>query len=317
MRTLDKPRPTCRACVISVLLTLFLCWTVCRADEAAAQSESAVIAFVSVPPQAYIVERVGGDHVAVEVLVGPGQSPATFEPTPRQMTRLDEAQVYFRVGVPFENTLLPEIQAIYPELIMCDQREGIELLKIEDGHHHRHEGDDRGILDMSHDRTQTELDPHVWLDPDLVRIMARNTCNELCRLDSVHSGGYQRNRDAFVAELDSLKTRIAAILAPHKGKSFFVFHPAYGYFGRAFGLRQIAVEIDGKEPSARELAAVMERADAEGAKVIFVQPQFSSKGAQAIADAIDATVVPIDPLARDYLENLLQVAKSIAKGLEL
>ncbi|MCK4607813.1 MAG: zinc ABC transporter substrate-binding protein [candidate division Zixibacteria bacterium] len=316
MRTLNNSRPACVAYEINVLLALCLC---CMASniEATEQSEPVMIAFVSVPPQAYIVERVGGDHVTVEVLVGPGQSPATFEPAPRQMTRLDEAQIYFRIGVPFENTLLPEIRAIYPDLKVCDLREGIELLEIEDGHHHRHEGDDRSVADESRHGGPTELDPHVWLDPNLVKIMARNTCDELCRLDSAHAGNYQRNRDTFVAELDSLRSRVAAILAPYKGKSFFVFHPAYGYFGQAFGLRQVAIEVDGKEPGAKELAALMERARADGAKVIFVQPQFSNKGAQAIADAIGATLVPIDPLARDYLDNLEQVAEAIAKGLDL
>lgn len=316
MRTLDNSRPACGTYGINALLALCLCCMACYA-EAAEQSEPDVIAFVSVPPQAYIVERVGGHHVTVEVLVGPGQSPATFEPTPRQMTRLDEAQVYFRIGVPFENTLLPDIQAIYPDLKVCDLREGIELLSIEDGHQHRHEGDDRNVADESHNGGPTELDPHVWLDPDLVKIMARNTCDELCRLDSAHARNYRGNRDAFVVELDSLKIRIAALLAPYKVRSFFVFHPAYGYFGRAFGLRQVAIEVDGKEPGAKELAALMEHARADGAKVLFVQPQFSSKSAQAIAEAIGATVVPIDPLARDYLKNLEQVAKAIAKGLDL
>ncbi len=316
MRTLDNPPPVSDAYGFNALLALCLCCVACHAEKAG-QFEPAVIAFVSVPPQAYLVERVGGDHVTVEVLVGPGQSPATFEPTPRQMTRLDEAQVYFRIGVPFENTLLPEVQAIYPDLKVCDLREGIELLEIEDGHQHRHEGDDRGVADESRQSRPTELDPHVWLDPDLVKIMARNTCDELCRLDSAHARNYRGNRDAFVVELDSLRSRIAALLAPHKGKSFFVFHPAYGYFGRAFDLRQVAIEGDGKEPGAKELAALMERARADGAKVIFVQPQFSSKGAQAIADAIGATVVPIDPLARDYLDNLEQVAEAVARGLNL
>jgi len=253
--------------------------------------------FVSILPQAYFVERVGGSHIEVEVLVGPGQSPATFELTPQQMTKLTQADAYFRIGLPFEKQLVGKIRAALSDLRVVDTRRGIKLRTME--HEHHNDGSD----------------PHIWLDPKLVKVQAATVCEELCRLDPVNVEAYKKNLETFKADLDEVDARITRALEPLKGRKFYVFHPSYGYFGDAYGLTQVAVEVEGKEPSARQLATLIDQAKEDSVKVIFVQPQFSAKSAEAVAEAIGGVIVPIDPLARDYLRNLEDIAEKIARGL--
>ncbi|MBU4261871.1 MAG: zinc ABC transporter substrate-binding protein [Proteobacteria bacterium] len=258
--------------------------------------------FVSILPQAFFVEKIGGDRVEVEVLVQPGQNPHTYAPTPRQMTRLAEARVYFRIGVVFENAFIPKIKNSLPHLLIVDTRQGIELEKMT-GHEEDHR--DHG----------EELDPHIWLDPLLVKKQAKIIKDTLVQLDPAGQSLYEKNFTAFSADLDALHARLTKALAPLRGKSFFVFHPAFGYFAKAYGLKQIAVETGGNSPSARHLAGLIESAQKNGVRVLFVQPQFSQKSAETVARAINGAVVALDPLARDYFTNMTSIAQALEKAL--
>jgi zinc transport system substrate-binding protein len=258
-------------------------------------------AFVSILPEAFFVERIGGDHVSVEVLVGPGQSPHSYEPTPRQLTRLAGARVFFAIGVPFEKALLARIKRSFPGVEVVDTRAGIELREAEE-----HDG---------HDDDAGGPDPHVWLNPRNARLIAASIRDALVRLDPAHAADYRANFDALAAQLDALDARLAKALAPLAGRRFYVFHPAFGYFGQAYGLTQVAVETGGREPSPRELAALIESAKADGVRVIFVQPQFSKSSAEAVARAIGGVVAPVDPLAKDYIANLERLAAALSDAL--
>ena len=264
--------------------------------------------FVSIEPQACFVERVGGRHVAVEVLVAAGQSPATYAPTLQQVVRLGKARAYFRIGVPFEGPLLERIASSAKSLEVVDTRAGIRLRRLDEPH--EHEGEEAG-----HGHEAGIEDPHVWLDPKLVKVQARTICATLSRLDPGHAADYQANLAAFEAELDAVDAKIAKALAPVRGREILVFHPAYGYFADAYGLKQVAVESGGKSPTSRQLVALIERAKAGGVKVIFVQPQFSRRSAEAVAGAIGGAVVPMDPLARDYIANLERMAEAVGQAL--
>ena len=273
---------------------------------------------VSILPQAYFVERIGGERVEVDVLVGPGQSPHAWEPTPRQVEGLARAQVYFRIGIDFENTLVPRIEKMFRHLRIVDTRQNVPLRSMtadelaageaEGGHEHSEA--------CAHGTGSTTApaglpDPHIWLSPLLAKIQAQTICDALVELDPEHAEEYRSNLAAFHSDLDRVHARIAEVLAPLKGRPVFVYHPAFGYFTDAYGLRQVPVEMGGKEPTARQLAALIEKAKATGAKVIFVQPQFPTKSATAVAQAIGGAVVPIDDLARDYLRNLEELADRI------
>jgi zinc transport system substrate-binding protein len=261
--------------------------------------------FVSILPQADFVERLAGGRVRVEVLVRPGQTPETYSPTPRQMARLAEARVFFTAGVPFEEALIPRIRASMKNLTVVDTLEGLRLREMEGEHEH-----------AAGDHHHGDKDPHVWLDPLLVRRQAETIRDALIALDPAGAGEYRANCAKLQEDLETLHAELTAALAPLRGREILVFHPAYGYFCAAYGLKQTAVEVEGKAPGARQLAAIIERARAGGVKAIFVQPQFSQKTAATVASGIGASLVTMDPLARDYFANMRQMARRVGEALK-
>ncbi|MEJ2718800.1 MAG: zinc ABC transporter substrate-binding protein [Deltaproteobacteria bacterium] len=294
----------CRLLILSVILIVGLTGTAsCLGKESPAKLK----AFVSIVPQKYFVERIGGDRVDVSVLVGPGRSPATYEPTPRQMAELSKARVFFRIGVPFENSLIPKIESMFKGLTMVDTRKGIKLRKMHpDRAGERHETHAAGARD-----------PHIWLDPILVKTQAKTICDALSKLDPKNAGIYKKNLKRFQDNLDRVHARVGKALAPVKGKELFVFHPAYGYLADRYGLKQVAVETGGKEPSARQLATLIDKAKESGARVIFMQPQFDRRNAETVAKAIGGAVVSLDPLGADYLKNLEEMASKVESALSV
>ncbi|MBI9074492.1 MAG: zinc ABC transporter substrate-binding protein [Desulfatibacillum sp.] len=282
--------------------------------------------YVSILPQADFVERIGGNRVIAEVLIPPGKSPATYSLTPAQMSALAKARVYFRIGVPFENALIPKIKNGAPHTLVVDTRKGVRLRTMESGHHHEGEEELHGMEahhDEGNDGHEESLDehamgkdPHIWLDPLLVKIQAQTICQTLIHLDPPGKDYYQANLEAFVGDLNALHGEIAQALAPVKGSTVFVFHPSYGYLCDAFGLRQLAIELEGKTPKGKDLAAFIARAKKENVRVIFVQPQFDRNAAEKIAKSINGAVITMDPLAGDYFVNMKNMAKAISRALE-
>lgn len=279
------------------------------AAAAAAVAGDRMAVKASILPIATFVERVGGGWVDVQVLVGPGQSPHTYAPTPRQVEKLSESKAFFRVGVDFEKAFVERVASNYPNVRIVDLRAGIAMRSMSSGEatSHAHHGD----ADHECRHEAGEPDPHTWLSPRNARIQAATIARVLSEIDPQRAEEFNRNLEKFTAELDAVHAEIAAALAPLKGREVFVYHPAFGYFLDEYGLKQSPVEIEGKEPSARQLAELIDRAKAANVKVIFVQPQFSVRSAQAIADAIDGAVVPMDDLAPDYVANLREMARKI------
>jgi zinc transport system substrate-binding protein len=274
--------------------------------------ETKIPVFVSILPQTYFLERIGGNHVNVEVLIGEGQSEHTYEPSPKQTAKLAEARAYFSIGVPAERAVLRKIRQSRKPLLIVETQKGTTYRYLSDHHHDHDEG--HGTEHTTHAGGK-EPDPHIWMSPKLVKIQAQNIHDALCRLDSAHKQDYTANLKTFQKDLDRLDARLARTLAPFKGSRMYVFHPAFGYFADAYGLIEVPIEVEGKEPSARQLADLINRARQDGVKVIFVQPQFSPKSAEAVAKAIGGIVVPINPLARDYMANLEGIAAAVEKGL--
>jgi len=264
--------------------------------------------FVSILPQVSFAERVGGERVDVSVMVGPGQSPATYEPRPRQMAELNKARLYFRIGVPFENVWMERISQANPNIKVIDTRHGIELLSMKVYHRHDDEA--------HHHPGRGMKDPHIWLSLRLVKIQAQNMCDALIAEDPAHRSYYENNLKAFQGDLNTLDAKVLQILKDIKTRKFMVFHPALGYFARDYALEEIPIEGQGKEPSAKMLAGLIEQAKAEGVKVVFVQKQFSQTSAEIVAHAIGGTVINIDPLAKDYLENMSRIAAALAKAMQ-
>lgn len=284
----------------------------------AAADEAKVKVFVSIFPQKTFVERIGGDRVSVEVLLSPGESPATYRPKPSQMAKLARADLFFRIGLPFETHLMPKIKSMAGNLSVVDTRKGISLLAMGEVHHHEGEGGqhtDAVHSELLDDSDHEGMDPHIWLDPRRMTTMAATMREALIALDPDGRESYVAGCDALVRELTSLHNYISAALAPMKGETLYVFHPAFGYFADAYGLVQKAVEVDGKRPKGRALALFIDQARADGVHVIFVQPQFDRHAAGKVAAAIGGAVVPLDPLALHYFENLRGMADVVAKEL--
>ena len=223
--------------------------------------------YVSIPPQAFLVEWLVGDLVDVGILLPPGASPATYEPTPKQIAALDRSQLYLQIGAPFEGPVLAKVADLMPEVRIVDCRAGIVLDPIGgDGHDHGF-----GLLD-----------PHIWLDPHNMKTIAATTAEALQALLPGESTTIEERLASLHEAIDDTDERVAQALAPLAGQTLLVFHPAYGYFTRRYGLIQKAVEVDGKAPSARRLAAVVEDIGQHQAAALFVQPQFSRSAAERL-----------------------------------
>ncbi len=282
----------------------------CGRQEKGQPTGAKVAVAVTIPPQMEFAREVGGEHVRITVLVQPGGSPHTYEPTPQQMTELAKVNVFFQVGVPFEKTLLSRIEAVNPSMKMVDTGAGIELRSM---------SEDELKADSDEPAGQAEggnKDPHTWLDPANVRIMARHMADALSEIDPQNKADYAANLARFEKELDELDAYIRQRCQGLKTREFMVYHPAFGYFARAYDLKQVPIELEGKEPSAKTLAATIDFAHKNGIKVIFVQKQFSRRAAQAVAEAIGGKVVAVDPLAEDYVRNMKAMADAFAGAMQ-
>lgn len=264
--------------------------------------------FVSVLPQAYLAERIGGDLVTVHALVQPGQSAETYEVTPRQMDALSRAQLFFQVGMPFENALLPKIARSCPKLRVVDTRDGVPLLADAGcGHDHAHG-------DHGHAHAHGDWDPHIWMDPMRVKIQAGTMAAALTEALPEARETFAANLAALERDLDAAHTQIAAILEAHRGRRIFVYHPAFAYLTDAYGLEQVSVEFEGKEPGPKRVQQLVDAMKAEGARAIFVQPQFSRQTAAAIAQETGAAIVELDPLSKDLVAALTHIAGEFARS---
>ena len=303
--------------LLALLLTLTLLPALSACARSAAPSPDGRLGVVvSVPPQRYFVERIGGEHVAVSVMVGPGDSPHTYEPKPEQLVAISKASLYFAIGGGFEDVWLGRITAANPAMRVVDTTAGIALLPLQD---HQHDDDaesgDAGDKDADDHAHDEELDTHVWVSPQLVAQQARTIHSALVELDPDHAAAYDANLTALLDDIAALDADLRATLAGLQGARFMVFHPAWGYLARDYGLEQIAIEVGGQEPSAQELAALIAMARAEGIRVVFAQPEMSTADAETIAREIGGEVLLISPLAEDWLDNMRAVAEAFRQAL--
>ncbi len=262
---------------------------------------------VSVPPQADFVERIGGERVQVDVMIPPGYSHVDYPLTPRQIVALTRARLYVAVGHPafeFERSQLFPFLATLPGLKLVDMSRGMPLLAGagEGEHGHGHSGGAQG-------------DPHVWVAPATVSVAGRNIAAALTEIDPAHAAEYRANLARFEADVAALDREIRARLAPFRGSAFMVYHPTWGYFAHEYGLRQVAIEAEGKEPSAQRLIQLIGEARREGVKVVFVQRGYPRKSARVIADEVAASVLTADPQERDWLRNLRRVSRELRVAL--
>jgi zinc transport system substrate-binding protein len=284
-------------------------------NSSATTAEEQLDITVSILPQKYFVERIGGDTVEVNVMVEPGASPATYEPKPQQMKALSEAEAYVRIGVPFEKAWMSRIKGANEQMKMIDLTQGIERQPIAAHEHHGEHDHDHNHNHSEEEKETAQLDPHIWLSPELVKQQAKTIYTGLVELNPKQKDYYQENLEQFLADINALDENIEETLAELEQRTFMVFHPSWGYFAEEYNLEMVPIEVGGSEPSAAELSQFIKQAKEEEISVIFVQPQFGVTSANAIAQSINAEVLQIDPLAENWLENMQSVATTFKAAL--
>lgn len=266
---------------------------------------------VSILPERYFVERIGGDKVTVEVMIPPGANPAVYDPKPDQLKKLSECQLYFAIRVPFEGVWVQKFRSMYANLEVVDVTEGMELMDMVA---HTHEDANESHGHEHHHHEAGLKDPHVWLSPPYALLMAKNMLNAMMRKDPENASYYQTNYDQLSLEIKGLDAELQRLFSARSGqgpRKFMVFHPAWGYFAKTYGLIQLPVELEGKEPKPAQLQKFIQLAQKQGLKVIFVQPQFSKRSAEVIAKAVGARLVTLDPLAYDWFKTLREAAQAL------
>lgn len=289
---------------LSFLLAMAIMGTSCTA-EAEAKPKLGVI--VSILPQVEFAERIGGDKVTVTVMVPPGASPHTYEPTPSQLAALSEAELYAKVGsgVEFELVWLAKLIAQNEDILLLNCAQGIQLQPMVTS-------DNQEQLDNEHGAG----DPHIWMSPRSAQVMVQNLADGLIQVDPVNQTYYEQHRDDYLQKLRELDQEISDGLAGMKNRTFMVYHPSFGYFASDYGLTMLPIESEGKEPTAAGIQHLIEQAAEDNIRVIFVEPQFNPQSAQVIADEINGEVIFVDPLAQDYLNNMHSIAEKMIAAME-
>lgn len=251
----------------------------------------AIDVIVSIPPYSEWVEAVGGEYVDVTVLVPEGASPHTYELTPSTVVKAESAEMWVKNGVGLE-FWAEKVMKVNDDITIIDASQGVELIDVNGGY-----------------------DPHIWLSLDVARNAVDAIAEGLAGLDPEHAEHYRANRDAYIERLDTVDGHIRSTLQDVDNKMFIAYHSAWSYFARDYGLTQIAIEQEGKEPTPQHLASVIEIARDNDIHVIFVEPQFSPDDANTIAEEIDGSVLSINPLARSYADNMEDIAETLREGM--
>jgi len=273
---------------------------------------------VSILPQRYFVQRIVGDNYRVNVMIPPGHSPATYEPTPREMKTVSESVLYFRIGhIAFEGAWMDKIASLNTGMKIVDTSEGVSLITGAAPHSHGESG-----VEHPYDRHDGHdghggIDPHIWLSPSAVKIQLEHILDAFLELEKNPGNRalYETNYRDFTADIDKLWAESKESLAPLEGKKFMVYHPAWSYFAREYGLVQFPIEIEGKTPGAADMKRIIDTAKRENIRVIFVQRQFDSHSARTVADEIAGKVIVMDPLDPDWLENMKKIARTFKEVL--
>ena len=296
--------PLARLCGFLLAVLPFLAPLGCS-RQAAQTTETRPLIAVSILPQQWFVERVGGGRVRTLALAGPGQNPHNYEPSPKQISALAEAGAWILSGAEFEISLCPKIEKLFPRLPIVDGTAGVRFRLLEE---HWDADEDAAA------HSALEIDRHTWLGAGAAKILAAHVKDTLSLLDPAGAAIYAENCAALEREIDEEFGRLRRELAPLAGRNVFVYHPSFGYFLDEFGIRQEAVETGGKEPGPKDLSRLIALAKQERAAAIFVQAQFPVNAAKTVAEAAGAELVSLDPLAPDWLANIRRMGEALQKA---
>ena len=285
----------------TLIISLLLLLVACNPD--AKRSDKLLIS-VSILPQQYFIERIAGEMVEVNVMIPPGASPATYEPTFSQLSKLDQSLVYLRIGyIGFELSWMNKISAVNPDLKIVDLSTGINPIRLEEEeHHHLHEHAHGGI------------DPHIWMSALNAKIIARNTFNVLIQTFPDEEEKLTAQFSNLLLELDTIDDSITKMLSDQQERSFMIYHPALSYFARDYNLEQFSLEIGGKTPSPAHMKWMIDLGREKNISTIFLQQQFDQKNAEVLANEIGAKIVQINPLDPDWQGQMYYIANQLSSS---
>lgn len=295
---------------VSVFMAMSLFVAGCKDNSQTAEKKDEngrMLIYTSIQPIAFIVAKIAGRYADVKALIPPGKSPHSFTPMASDLKMMSKARFFFSVRLPFEEMKL-EKAFRNSKTEWIDIAKNVKFLPIASckDHHEEH----------NHAHTLETMDPHIWLNPENDMIMARMVCDVLSKAMPEHSAYFELNFKNFTRCLIALDDKLKKMLAPYKGEMFLVYHPSYGYFAERYGLRQEAIEIGGKSPSPKHLQEVIALALKKKVHIIFVQPEFNRKAAKLIAESINGSVIRLDPLAYNLIDNYMVFATKIQSAMK-
>jgi zinc transport system substrate-binding protein len=327
---MDSRKKILFGCKLHVLLLVSILFCGCY-NNSTSEGDGRIVSVVSVEPHAFLVERIGGEFVRVEVLVPMGKEPESYQPTPERVIALTRAKVFFRTGMPFEQVILPKLKSFAPDLKVVDLRTGIKLRRLE---FHKHDSNEQNEHSDLHVHSSTESDsnkntprgelidsdPHIWFSLSLLKIEAATVLKTFIEIDPKNEELYRKNYDEFISELERVKEKLGGMLEPFKGKTIFVFHPTYGYFCDEFNLKQRAIESGGKTPGPQQLIAIINEIQKSGLQTdekptIFVQPEFNRTPVKSVAEAVNGHVVEHSALERNIFKSMTNFTEEITRKL--
>jgi zinc transport system substrate-binding protein len=277
---------------ITILVLLLIVPILCGCVSQNEAPTGKIRVAATIAPLSEFVKIVGGDKVAITVIVPPGAEPHTFEPTPSQMREVASADLYVMNGAGLEFWMAKMLQA-NERMVVVDSSQGIALLQESEG----------------------EIDPHIWLSLRNAAVQVDNICSGLIEVDPQNKDYYKKNRDNYLEKLKALDEELNRTFASKKSKIFVVHHPAWTYFARDYGLSQVPLMENEKEPGPKYLGEVVDLAKKNNIKTIFVEPEYNPKAAEVIAREMNASIISLDPLAENYLVNMARAGREIAKSL--
>lgn len=263
---------------------------------------------VSILPQKFMVEQIVGDHYDVHVMIPPGASPVTYDPSPRQFQKLSNSKAYIKIGyLAFEKAWMDKIKSSNPDMAIYDQSASVKL--IIDGEHKTHgEG--------AHQHSHGGVDPHIWTSPKSVKKQVQSILDYVVDMDPENESFYRENCQSFLKQIDSLDHYIEEKFSEIENRSFLIFHPALSYLARDYHLNQIPIEIEGKEPSPQKLRELIQEATEKNIQTILVQEQFNTDNAKAIAHEINGQVITVNPLDYQWIQGMRDITNKLASSMK-
>lgn len=299
--------------LIFISLTFIALFSFFSSNFADITDKTHPLVLVSVSPHKFFLKKIAGDTIDIMAVVPAGSSAHTYEPSSREMLKASKADIWFYIGESFEKKALQALQSHHPELIAIDLREGLNLIegncRGECMGYHAHHTNEKNSNAHQH----AGLDLHIWLSARMAKQQAKTMANALLSRYPQHTQFYQENLNKFLKELDDLDNEIQNIMKSATQNHILVAHPAYGYFCRDYNLVQIPIEVEGKDPTSKQMTHLLQQAKDLNLKTIFVQKEYPNKGAKLVASALNGKLVTLEPYSEDYFNAMINIANGFAK----